>query len=76
MTINSQELIPFWDHRKLISIQGGLLRKSSRIIIPQILRLDIINRLHVGHQGMAKCREMAGESVEELLENCTECTKN
>ena len=62
-----------------ITVHGGLLLKSNRIIIPSVLRLDILDKLHSGHQGISKCRERAQQAVwwpglsrqlEELVRNC------
>lgn len=81
----SQECIPYWEHRNLITLQEGLLMKSSRLIIPQCLRKSILDKIHSGHQGINKCRALARQSVwwpglsiqiEQLIKNCVSCIKH
>ncbi|PIK37700.1 hypothetical protein BSL78_25470 [Apostichopus japonicus] len=46
--------------------QGGewrLVFCASRIIIPSSLRLEVLDFIHEGHQGIVKCRERAKQSV-------------
>lgn len=56
----------------------------SRVVIPAALRLEMLDRIHTGHQGISKCRERARQSLwwpglsrqlEELVKNCSECRK-
>ena len=53
-------------------------------MIPVSMRLDVLDELHEGHQGITKCRERAKASVwwpglskqlEELVNNCSTCIK-
>ena len=46
-----------------IAIQDGLLMCNNRIIIPSLLRQEILDKIHTGHQGIHKCRERARQSV-------------
>ena len=63
----------------------GLLLRGNRLVIPPPLRVDILNKIHTGHLGIAKCRERACQAVwwpglsaqlEQLVKNCRECCKN
>ena len=67
-----------------ITVHGGLQLKGNRIIIPSVLCLDILNKLHSGHHGISKCRERARQAVwwpglsrqlEELVRNCPKCCR-
>ena len=67
-----------------LSEKDGLLMRGSRIVIPTALRLEMLDRIHTGHQGISKCRERARRSVwwpglsrqlEELVQNCAVCRK-
>ena len=58
--------------------------RGSRVVIPAALRLEMLDRIHTGHQGISKCRERARQSLwwpglsrqlEELVKNCSECRK-
>ena len=67
-----------------LSVENGLLMRGSRIVIPAALRLEMLDKLHTGHQGITKCRERARQSVwwlglskqlEGLVKCCSECCK-
>ena len=67
-----------------ISVHDGLLMRGNRIVIPASLRLEMLDRIHTGHQGISKCRERARQSIwwpglsrqlEELVKNCSTCRK-
>ena len=39
--------------------------KGERVIIPSALRLDVLDKIHAGHQGIQKCRERERERERE-----------
>ncbi len=53
----------FFPFKNELSEHNGILTRGSRMLIPEVLRADILNRIHDGHQGLAKCRERASTSV-------------
>ena len=78
------EIKPYSSVSSELSIHNGLLLRGSRIVIPPPLRGKLLAKLHSGHQGLTKCRQLAGQSVwwpglsrqlEQLLGNCRECLK-
>ena len=46
-----------------LSIVRGILLRGKHIVIPSKLQMDILNRLHSGHQGISKCRQLAQQHV-------------
>ena len=59
--------------------------RGSRIVVPESLRTEILNKIHGAHQGITKCRERARQSVwwpniskdlEKLVKNCPQCIKH
>ena len=46
-----------------LTVVEGLLIKGSRIVIPQSMYKEILQKLHEGHQGMVKCQRLARTSV-------------
>ena len=78
-------LKPYLPVASKLTIQDGLLVRGNWIVIPTLLRLDILERLHSSHQGISKCRERARQSVwwpglgrqlEEVTRSCVECSKH
>ena len=79
-------LKPYWNSRSEYSVtHDGLLLCSQRIVIPATLRLDILSRLHAGHQGIAKCRHRATQSVwwpglsaelQNFITSCPTCARH
>ena len=45
-------LKPYWSDRGELSVVQGVLLKSSRIVIPSSLRLEVLDKLREGHQGI------------------------
>ena len=68
-----------------LSIHNGLLLRGTRIVIPQSMRTEILQKLHLGHQGITRCRERAKQSVwwpgiskqiEETVQKCLICCQH
>ena len=73
---------PYYPVSAEICIEGGLLMRGSRIIIPESMRRNTLDKVHTGHEGISKCRERARQSVwwpglskqlEELVKSCPDC---
>ena len=65
------------------TVENNLLR-GIRIVIPPLLRRNLLSHIHEGHQGITKCRERARNSIwwpgisryiEHLVSSCEICTK-
>ena len=54
---------PYWSTRGELSVVQNIILKSSRIVIPSSMRLEILEKIHEEHQGITKCRERAKNSV-------------
>ena len=47
-----------------LSVENGLLMRGNHIVIlPQLREEDILNKIHVGHQGISKCRDNRQDSL-------------
>jgi len=67
-----------------LSYARGLLLKRDRLVIPKMLRYDVVKNIHEGHQGISKRRERANSAVwwpginqqlAEFVAKCPVCTK-
>ena len=63
----------------------GILLKSTRVVVPSAMKLQVLDKIHEGHQGIVKCRERAKTSVwwpglsrevQDMVENCKVCAKH
>ena len=74
----------YWTVRGELSVVIGVLMKASRIMVPSTMRLQVLDKMHEGHQGIVKSRERAKTSVwwpglsceiQDMVENCKICAK-
>lgn len=79
------ELRDMFASRSELSIAQGLLLYRDRIVIPEQLRVDVLNSIHEGHLGLNKCRARAQASVwwpgitkdiQRKIESCDFCCNN
>ena len=77
-------LRPYWENRAHLAVVDDLLLYDERIVIPQALRLDILDCIHCGHLGINKCSARARMSVwwpglsvaiEDMVKACFTCAK-
>lgn len=83
----SQVPIPireYWNYRDEISLHNGILFKCQPIIIPQVIRPEIIARSHASHLGIESCLRKARDSVfwpgmsseiKEVVLQCSVCAE-
>ena len=54
---------PFWSMKDCISVEDGVLFYGQRMIVPESLRSEFLERIHAGHLGVTKCQLRAKDSV-------------
>ncbi len=76
---------PYFQFAGELTVENGLLLKGCRLVIPKPLQSDILEKLHNAHQGIAKCRERAKQSVwwpglsaqlQQKVEKCDICASH
>lgn len=76
---------PYYTNRHSLTVSNGLVLYNDRIVMPQQLRPEILQRIHDGHQGIVKCRERAKCSVwwpglsteiKQMVSTCTHCQES
>lgn len=74
---------PYFHARHHLSSSQGLVLYSDRIVIPQNMRADILQKIHSGHQGIVKCRERAqmrvwwpGKDIQQVVSSCRDCQES
>ena len=78
-------LCEFYQVRDELSVEQGLLLLRWRIVIQSLLRAEILERIHMGHLGIHKCRETARRNVwwpcmssqiAGMISACRKCQRN
>ncbi len=78
----SKELLEFWNYRDELSVIDGVVFKSSRVVIPAVLRAVMLEKIHAGHLGQEKCKQRAREvlfwpgmngDIVRLVQQCEAC---
>ena len=73
---------PYWSLRAELCFYDGYIIFHDRIVIPQALRAELLDRLHSGHQGRERCKRLARNSVfwphinrdiNERVDKCKQC---
>ena len=74
----------YWNFRDELSINNGTLFKSSKVIIPRILRPEVMSKIHSSHLGIEACLRKARDSVfwpnmtgdiRDKVSQCSICTE-
>ena len=72
----------YWENRHHLTVIDDLLLIDDRIVIPSALHLDILQRLHKGHQGITKTKALAStcvwwpyisSQIETMVNKCAIC---
>ena len=79
------QLREFWNIRDEITQYDGILYKGQRIIIPSKMREEMLQRIHVGHLGIEKCKLRAEDTmfwpginlqIEQMVQTCQICQEH
>jgi hypothetical protein len=77
-----EEIDAYWNYRDEMSNSNGLILKGCRIVVPTVLRKEMLEKIHVGHLGKEKCKRRArmtifwpgiNRDIEDLIEQCEIC---
>ena len=81
----SEQMKPYWSYKEDLSLINGILFKDQRIVIPKIMRQEILKKLHQAHMGIEKTKLRARETVfwpginrqiEDMVKSCETCLEN
>ena len=56
-------LHPFWNVRRQLSTESGLVLIGCRIVVPTSMRRDVLKALHASHQGIERTKARARQTV-------------
>lgn len=75
---------PYWKYKSELGIMKDLVFLNERIVIPKLLRHEMIERLHYGHMGVNKTVNKAREvlfwpgyinEIKTKIQSCATCQK-
>ena len=75
-------LHPYWAFRGELALLDGLIVRGNRVVIPTSLRPEMLDRLHLGHQGITGTLQRARRAVywpkiqdeiTEMVQGCEPC---
>ena len=59
----SDELKLYWSYRDELAVSDGIVLKGMCIIIPNSLRQQVLDQLHINHMGIEKTKLLGHECV-------------
>ena len=74
----------YWNYRDQLEQQGTMF-KGNKVIVPRILRPEMLKKIHNAHLGIEKCKRRARDilfwpgmnvEIEELVKKCEVCQDN
>lgn len=77
-------IIEYYSYQEATSVDGGLLLKGSRLIVPQSMRRDMLAQIHSSHLGIEKCKNRARDILfwpgmnalnTDLVSQCSTCNR-
>ena len=80
-----ENLIPYFQRRHEISIEGDILLWGERVIVPQSLREIILKDLHAEHLGIVRSKQLArlyiwwpklDSDIENMVKVCQRCQEH
>lgn len=76
---------PYWNEQGELTEGDGLLMYGQRMVVPNSMQAETLQKVHEGHQGTTRYRLRAKTSVwwpglsqqlKSLIDNCSECTRD
>lgn len=58
-----EEIREYFEYNNELGIHGDIILRGERIIIPKLMRKNILHKIHDGHIGIEGCTKRARESM-------------
>ena len=81
----SKEFQPYFDRRFQLSLQRGCILCGTKVIIPTVLREQVLAEIHEGHTGIVRMKAVArmhvwwpniDREIESCVYECNDCQRN
>ena len=79
------EIREYFNYRESLAVENGVIFKGRQVVIPSTMRKNILDQLHLSHQGITKTQALARDCVywpdiskhiEDLVKECAQCQKH
>ena len=79
-----REMLPYWRVRGELTLCRDLLLRGKRIAVSASLRIETLEKIHSGHQGIQRCFlritsavwwPQVKHEIKQLVQSCPTCTK-
>ena len=80
-----KEMKTYWTFKEEISYASGLMFKAAKLIVPNQMRQEMLNKIHGSHLGIVNCKERARDilywpgmstQIEDVVSQCAICNEN
>lgn len=80
-----ERLLPFYRRKEDISIVDETILVGDRVVIPEVMVSEVLQKLHNGHPGMRRMKQLArqyvywpkmGQDIERFVRECQKCAIN
>ena len=77
-----QDFRTYWSFRDDMAVTNGIIMKGRCVVIPEVLKQQTLDQLHVNHSGIEKTKLLAPDStywaninndIKKFIQNCTTC---
>jgi hypothetical protein len=78
----SPDVKPYYHIKEELSIVDGIILKVDKVLVPSLMRRDMLKRIHEGHIGIEKSKVRAREvmywphinaEIEDYIAKCSIC---
>ena len=75
----------YWSFNDEISYSSGLLFKGAKLIVPNQMRREMLEKIHESHLGISKCKERGRDilywpgmsaQIEDIVSKCAICNEH
>lgn len=77
--------LEYWNFRDELSVVNGVLFKGVRVLVPKVLKPEMLRKIHEAHQGALRCKLRAREAlfwpgmmrdIDQVVSFCDVCNEN
>ena len=76
------DLVPYWQKRTELTLEGDCILRGIRVVVPNKLRQQVLDELHLGHPGVVRMKGLGrshvwwpgfDKAVERVAKACVAC---